>query len=136
MNDKDLVRDVVTYLENYVSDLKFQLSHGSDFVNSCTNETPEFKNDHEAKSYVSEINSLLDKLRPDRKFTIGLSLDIVLPVEVIAKTAWEAEKKAIEKFDNEDIGLPTEAGRCFYGSDLRESEHRVFEVEDIEEDSK
>jgi hypothetical protein len=63
MKDKNLAMRTVTYLENYISDLDFQLSHGADFVNYCTDETPEFTEDHEAEAYISRIKSLVSELK-------------------------------------------------------------------------
>lgn len=61
--DVDKLRWVLYYLENYASDLNFQLSHGSDFVNYCTDETPEFDEDEQAEAYITELERLITELK-------------------------------------------------------------------------
>jgi len=57
------LRAVITYLENYASDLGFQLSHGVDFISYCTDSTPEFENENQAEEYLSRIESLITELK-------------------------------------------------------------------------
>jgi hypothetical protein len=63
MNHKDIPILTVTYLQNYVSDLRYQLAEGgADYVNYCTNETPEFDDDDKAKAYIARVESLASEL--------------------------------------------------------------------------
>ena len=61
--DVKKLRWVLYYLENYASDLNFQLSHGSDFVNYCTDETPEFDEDEQSEAYITELERLITDFR-------------------------------------------------------------------------
>ena len=61
--DVKKLQHVIYYLENYASDLNFQLSHGSDFVNYCTDETPEFDKDEQAEAYITELERLITDFR-------------------------------------------------------------------------
>ena len=59
----DDLGSVITYLENYASDLGFQLSHGTEFISYCTDATPEFADDDEAETYIARIESLITELK-------------------------------------------------------------------------
>jgi len=63
MTNEDL-REVITYLKNYSSDLGFQLAEGgADYINQCTDETPEFQRDEQAEEYITKLDSLITELR-------------------------------------------------------------------------
>lgn len=66
MTNTDLEKAII-YLENYVSDLSFQVSHGVDFVSYCTDATPEFDNENEAEAYITRIQSLIADLKGSAK---------------------------------------------------------------------
>ena len=131
MNDKDLAKlakKALPYLENYASDLTFQLSHGSEFVNYCTDSTPEFDEDHEAREYIDELESLIDKLTPRYKYTVDVALDVSIPVTVTAKHPREAIEKAVEELRKQNSKAKVREDKWY--------DHKVTEVQDIEEDSK
>lgn len=63
MTNEDL-REVITYLKNYSSDLGFQLAEGgADYINQCTDETPEFQGDEQAEEYITKLDSLITELK-------------------------------------------------------------------------
>ena len=67
----DNLRFVIYYLENYASDLNFQLSHGSDFVNYCTDETPEFEDDESAEAYIRKLERFITELKARFDYLTG-----------------------------------------------------------------
>jgi len=125
MNDKDLAKKVLPYLESYASDLNFQLSHDADFVNYCTSGTPQFDEDDEARAYIDKLEDLIDTLTPRYNYTVEVALDISIPVTVTAKHPADARKKALEKLRKENPKAKVREDSWY--------EHNVTKVKDIEE---